>query len=198
MTISPISLKGIVPEVMGKALYLEFSPIVDAEGKTYSWHGKEARLQVLYMPNGVSSLGVATKPYSYHRVVSPHSPRSQWQSGVIEPVEADSEIKAQITAAGGAGHYLRAGIKQDVFDERTTSGQREVIANGVLLQLRNLATRTHNVYDGETREPVTTRIKEWELSKTFTVEVTDDDLVAVHTWKTPQGVIRRINKVLGR
>ena len=50
-------------------------------------------------------------------------------------------------------------------------------------------------YDPEQDKPIDFTKQNWEIVRQFAVEVTDKDLADVLAHKTPQAVIRRINKV---
>jgi hypothetical protein len=192
-TLTPAATK-ILPEVVGKAIYLELSPILDSEGKAQVWQGADSILQVIVTPNGTDSTGKQVKSVMYDRIISKSYPRSQWESNSVEPLQSEAELIRHYEAEGSKHHYLMTPKIED-FEALPDEIKRDLYANGLSTKLRSLVTRSHNKFNEATQEYETTTTEIWSVSKKFAVEVTDEDLASIASWKTPQAVIRRINKV---
>lgn len=191
MTISPVK---ILPEVVGKALYLEMSPVLDDEGKARVWQGADSIQQVVIIPNGKDSAGNDVKPTMLSRIVSPASPRSQWDTDQLHPIPNDAEILKELDDS--ENRYLSyKGIDKDEFEAYPDEIKRNLFANGISHKIRTLSLRSTSSWDEETKAYIRGYEEIWTLTKSFAVEVTDEDLGAVRSWKTPQAIIRRINKV---
>lgn len=191
MTISPVK---ILPEVVGKALYLELTPILDSEGNARIWQGKDSVQQIIIMPNGKDSAGNEVRTTIFERIVAPSSPRSQWTSNQVEPMPTDAEVLAELDDPDNRYANYK-GIDKYEFAAYPEEVKRNLIANGVSHKLRSLSLKSGANWDEETKGYIRFYEEIWQLGKSFAVEVTDEDLSAVRSWKTPQGVIRRINKV---
>lgn len=194
MTILTPAPAKILPEVVGKAIYLELSPILDSEGKPRVWQGADSTLQVIITPNGTDSTGKQVKSVLYDRVISKTYPRSQWNSSMVEPLQSEAELIRHYEAEGSKKDYLSTPKIED-FDTLPDEIKRDLYANGLSTRLRNLVARSYNKFNEATQEYETTTTEIWSVSKKFAVEVTDEDLASIGSWKTPQAVIRRINKV---
>lgn len=191
MTISPVK---ILPEVVGKALYLELTPILDSEGNARTWQGKDSVQQILILPNGKDSAGNEVGTTVFTRILAPSSPRAQWESNQVEPMPTDAEVLAEITEPDNRYANYK-GIDKHEFAAYPEEVKRSLLANGISHKLRSLSLRSSSTWDEETKSYTRFYEEIWKLGKSFAVEVTDEDLSAVRSWKTPQGVIRRINKV---
>ena len=194
MTILTPAPAKILPEVVGKAIYLELSPILDSEGKPRVWQGADSILQVIITPNGTDSTGKQVKSVIYDRVISKSYPRSQWDSSMVEPLQSEAELIRHYEAEGSKNAYLSTPKIED-FEALPDEIKRDLYANGLSTRLRNLVARSYNNFNEATQEYETTTTEIWSVSKKFAVEVTDEDLASIGSWKTPQAVIRRINKV---
>ena len=192
-TITPAPAK-ILPEVVGKAIYLELSPILDSEGAARVWQGADSILQVIISPNGIDSSGKQVKSVLYDRIISKTYPRSQWEATSVEPIQHESELIKHFESEGSKTTYLSTPKIED-FDTLSDEIKRDLYANGLAARIRALVTRSYNKFNEDTKEYETETLEIWSLSKKFAVEVTDEDLATIGSWKTPQAVIRRINKV---
>lgn len=194
MTILTSAPTKVLPEVVGKAIYLELSPILDPEGKPRVWQGADSILQVIITPNGTDSTGKQVKSVMYDRIISKTYPRSQWDSTMVMPLQSEAELIRHFETQSSKNVYLSPPKVED-FEALTDEIKRDLYTNGISARLRNLVTRSYNKFNEATQEYETETLEIWSVSKKFAVEVTDEDLVAVGSWKTPQAVIRRINKV---
>lgn len=194
MTIlTPAAATKILPEVAGKALYIEMTPVLDSEGKCSVWQGADSIYQFIVTPNGVTPEGKVVSAVVFDRIVSPRSPRSQWDSSPVEPVAHESELIRDYESGGKPNYYSTPRIED--FDSLPIEVQRDLIANGVAQILKRNVVSIRKTYNEETKDYDSTISERWTISKKFAVEVTDEDLKQVSAWKTPQAVIRRINKV---
>jgi hypothetical protein len=190
-TITPAAAKTL-PEVVGKAIYLELSPVLDSEGRCRFWQGIDSRLQILITPNGTDSEGRAVVGQIYNRIISPSSPRSQWERDQVVPIAHESELIKHFEDSNS--RYLPVPKVED-FNTLPDEIKRDLYANGFTHKLRALVSRVSRTYNEETKEYDSAVSDDWTTSKKFAVEVTDEDLKDIYNWKTPQAVIRRINKV---
>jgi hypothetical protein len=190
-TITPVATK-ILPEVVGKALYLELKPVLDSEGRTRVWQGADSIKQIFITPNGLDSTGRAVPSQMYARIISSHSPRSQWDRNAVEPLPNQAELIGHLEAV--KGRYVPSPKIED-FDLLPEEIKRDLYANGIAQMLKKEILHTNSNWNEETQTYDKFSTEGWTLTKKFSVEVTDEDLVVIHTWKTPQAIIRRINKV---
>jgi hypothetical protein len=191
MTITPIILS---PRIAGKALYLELVNNPDVpEAKLGYWQKKGVK-QVIILPQNLDEVGIAQPIQIWQRVVSPHSPRSQWDSDTIGSgrfVKKPSQEKLDADDY----HLSYETYTKDELDAMTDRDKHEsgvyTLAEklkGVLLD--NLYTRDEN---GDSSSEV---LQTWVIrdSKPLAVEVLDDELEQARCGKTPQAIIRRIQK----
>lgn len=193
-TLTPAPTK-ILPEVIGKAIYLELSPILDSEGNCPVWQGADSIQQVIITPNGTDSTGKAVKGVIYNRVISKSYPRSQWDSSFLEPLQNEADLIKHFEALSKSGSHYVSSPKIEDFEALPDEIKRDLYANGISARLKAMVTRSYTRYNEETKDYDTTTTEIWSVSKKFAVEVTDEDLTAIGLWKTPQAIIRRINKV---
>jgi hypothetical protein len=84
------------------------------------------------------------------------------------------------------------------WDELTDRERHDSRMRSLDLILRSQILDTRYEKSGDERVEFTEQGWVVREGKPFSVEVTDQDLIEVHKdWKTPQAVIRRINKVRG-
>jgi hypothetical protein len=190
-TITPAATK-ILPEVVGKAFYLELKPILDSEGRTRIWQGGDSIKQIFITPNGLDSTGRTVSSQIYARIISSYSPRSQWDRNTVEPLQNQAEILAHLE--GTTGRYVPTPKIED-FDLLPDEIKRDLYANGMAQMLKREVLHTDSKWNEEAQNYDKFATQSWAITKKFSVEVTDEDLTAIHNWKTPQAIIRRINKV---
>lgn len=192
-TLAPATTK-ILPEVVGKALYVELTPILDEEGRSSVWQGKDAIKQIIITPNGNDDLGNSVSGTILSRIVSKDYPRSQWDSNSIGALPDNATLKA--LAEEEKSSYLHyKGFDKDEFESYPESVKRTLFANGITQMLRGELLRQRSIWNEERQDHDITTEPIWKISKKFSVEVTDEDLGKIRSFKTPQAVIRRINKV---
>jgi hypothetical protein len=193
MTTITSAAAKILPEVVGKALYIEMTPVLDSEGKASIWQGADSIFQFIVTPNGVTPEGKAVPIRIFERIVSPRSPRSQWDSAQAEPINHDSDLIRDYENGGKVNYYSTPKIED--FDKLPAEVQRDLLANGIAQVLKRSATNIRRSYNEETKEYEASVTERWKISQKFAVEATDEDLKQIYDWKTPQAIIRRINKV---
>ena len=190
------------PKIVSKALYLEFvaDPTMDSDKvrSLMGWWGEKGVRQVIIFPQYQDDTGKIFEPAVMVRVVSPHSPKAQWDRyhledrGRLKPaVEGDPD-------SYHADYVEYATYSKAEWDELTDRERHDSRMRSLDLILRSQILDTR--YEGSGDERVEFTEQGWVVreGKPFSVEVTDQDLIEVHKdWKTPQAVIRRINKVRG-
>jgi len=186
------------PKLAGKAVYLELvvDPELD-EDKRYrvsSEHRYNPTKQVIIFPAWEDDSGNIHRAVGMYRTVSEMSPRAQW------------DITSRITPVVETNDDDTPNYYRDTYldYQQIKKGNQDLMAKEDLLR----ATKRHLDYtikklilstdyveeNGETKQIA---MQGWIVreNKTVVVEVTTDDLQIVRDSKTPQAVIRRINKV---
>lgn len=204
MTLTATPSVKIIPEVVGKALYLEFVPTLDEEGKPVGrhWGGKDSVKQVFVTPSGYDLAGNLVPSKVFERTVTTYSPRAQWDSRKVIPMPSAEELlRAHLEEEKSSGRetdYISANqIPASEFDHLSDEIKNSYYANSIAHTLKQtiLASSNERVELPEGGyEYVTKVVKAWDLSQKFAVEVTNDDLGVIRDSKTPQAIIRRINK----
>ena len=199
-TLAPAATSAApTPEVVGKALYLELVPIVK-EGKPVShrvWGGVDTVRQVIVFPRGNTPEGYSVEPTIYSRAVSPHYPRSQWDSNAVRPHPSKADLRealAKKEEENSLGNYVDYTMPTTSEIEAMPDEVRnQLLLNSVEKSLFDLFYDSVSYKDSEGNY-ATKPILAWELRQKFSVEVTDKDYSDIRSWKTPQAVIRRITK----
>lgn len=193
-----------MPKLKGQALYLELVPeeslTEDEQRRLIGWRGTNAVKQVIIFPPSVDDTGREQRGLVLTRTVSPSSPRSQWEWGntttqKISRLDLEDESQYSIVK-----HYSKE--EWDLLPEATKIESHK-IAVGLILRNELLFTDylrdSEGQYVRDSEGAVTTIVKQgWAIrgGKPIAVETTDEDYADLHDKsKTPQAVIRRINKV---
>jgi hypothetical protein len=193
-----------MPKLKGQALYLELVPeeslTEDEIRRLAGWRGTNAVKQVIIFPPSVDDTGREQRGVILTRLVSPSSPRSQWEWGntttqKISHLDLEDENQYSIVK-----HYSK-----EVWDllPEATKIESHKIAVGLILRNELLFTDylrdSEGQYVRDENGNVTSIVKQgWAIrgGKPIAVETTDEDYADLHDKsKTPQAVIRRINKV---
>lgn len=186
-----------MPKIIGKALYLELVNNPDLDPKHLGYWYKNAIRQVIIMPEHLDEVGNTQPAQVWERVVSAHSPRSQWNNNKISRL-IKKATPEQIEAEGSY-HYSFAPYTSDEYKGLT---DREKFDSGIYtlgISLKGLLLDTHYeetvLPNGET-ERTNVAHQAWVLrdSKPVVVEITDEDASLARSHTTPQAVIRRIQK----
>ena len=190
------------PKLAGKALYLELvaDPTLDSDKirSLVGWYGDKAVKQIIVFPQYQDDTGKIYEPAIMTRIVSPHSPKAQWDRDSLEsrgrlkpaePTDPDSYHKDYVDYKTYSNTEWGELTDREKHDSRVRSLD-------LLLRSKIISSS----YEGEGDERAEVAGQGWVVrdNKPFSVETTDQDLMEVHRdWKTPQAVIRRINKVRG-
>ncbi len=194
-TLAPVTTAvSTTPEVVGKALYLELKPILDEAGNAFGfWGNKDSVKQLIIMPQGLTPEGRKVRPSVWDRIVSPTYPRSQWSSVNVSVAPSRADFLAR-----GEENYN--GKKLEVPHESELDAMPEEVVRQMLTNFTEQVIHREVMYSGAKYDPeqdkhINFTKQNWEIVRQFAVEVTDKDLSDVLAHKTPQAVIRRINKV---
>ena len=193
-----------MPKLKGQALYLELVPeeslTEEEQRRLVGWRGTNAVKQVIIFAPSVDDTGREQRGLILTRMVSPSSPRSQWErtnttTQKISHLDLEDENQYSIVK-----HYSKE--DWDLLPEATKIESHKI---AVGLILRNELLFTDYVRDSEgdyvrdSEGNVEVLVKQgWAIrgGKPISVETTDEDYEDLHDKsKTPQAVIRRINKV---
>jgi len=193
-TLAPAAV-ATTPEVVGKAVYLEAIPVLDAEGKpVISWYGSGNSVkQIIIFPAGMDNAGRKVQPTIYDRTVSKSYPKAQWSNTTIQPMPSKSEFRIR-----GEESYRGLVVESPTpaeLEAMPEEIQQAYLTNSIEKQMFSELMYEKSTYDPETGNYKVEAIPAWTVTRKFTVEVTDKDLADVRGWKTPQAVIRRITKV---
>jgi hypothetical protein len=190
------------PKIVGNALYLELVPnqdlTKDQQDAILGWR-KGGVKQVILFPEYQDDTGRTQEAVIMTREVSALSPRSQWDitrpRSFPKPISAEDLAKAyEDTSSYSWVNY--DDYKRDEFAELPEKSKAEARALWLDLQMRNTLFGSGYVRD-ESGERVEFVGQAWVVreGKPIAIEITDEDLRLVNDYKTPQAVIRRINKV---
>jgi hypothetical protein len=190
------------PKLVGKALYLELvaDPTLDSDQiiSLVGWYGEKAVKQIIIFPQYQDDSGKVFEPAVMTRVVSPHSPKAQW-----DWYHLDTRGRLKPAEPTDPNSYHKEYVDYKTYSNSEWSDLTDRERHESRMRSLNLILRTQilsNTYEGKGDERVEVAGQGWVVrdNKPFSVETTDQDLIEVHkNWKTPQAVIRRINKVRG-
>jgi hypothetical protein len=190
------------PKIVGNALYLELVPNADLtkdqQDAILGWR-KGGVKQIILFPEYQDDTGRTQHAVIMTREVSKLSPRSQWDisraRSFPKPIEADKLAEAYADTSSYSWVNYEEYNKSE-WVELPEKSKTEAKALWLDLQMRNALFGSGYVRD-ESGERVEFVGQAWVVreSKPLAVEITDEDLRLVNDYKTPQAVIRRINKV---
>jgi hypothetical protein len=189
------------PKIVSKALYLELvaDPTMDSDKvrSLMGWYGDKGVKQVIVFPQYQDDTGKIFEPVVYVRVVSPHSPKAQWDKYFLD--ESRGRLKPAEPTDPNSYHKEYVDYKSysnSEWSELTDKERHDSRTRSLDLILRSQVIGTRYETSGDERLEFAEQGWVVRENKPFSVEVTDQDLIEVHKdWKTPQAVIRRINKV---
>lgn len=183
------------PKIAGKALYLELvaDPSLDSDKarSILGWYGENAVKQVIVFPQYQDDTGKVYEAVVMSRVVSSYSPRAQWDT-----IHLTRNLVKSRDESGRTDYAEFKNYSASDWDELTEREKYESRKRSLEVVLRREIVGT--IYEGEGDERKLVAKQGWVVrdNKPFSVEITDQDLDELHRdWKTPQAVIRRINKV---
>lgn len=194
-----------MPTLKGHALYLELVPDTDnlterEVRRVCGWQGEKAVKQVLIFPPSVDDTGREQRGLMLTRIVSPTSPRSQWEWTNTTTQRVKSvELKENETYAN-AETYTKE--EWDLLPEATKVKSHKLSLDHTLrgqMYYTDYQMDESGDYVRDSEGNVVRTTKQgWVVrsGKPISVETTDEDYSDLHDKsKTPQAVIRRINKV---
>jgi hypothetical protein len=190
------------PKIVGKALYLELIADETIPEETrralLGWQHNGTK-QIIVFPQYQDDSGNVHEAVVMSRLVSSHSPRSQWD---MTWVRTFPKPNVELEEGGYSGYTTIPTYSRDEWKEATEREKYEARKLGLAYTLRKEMIDTRNEYSGEGDEQVRTTVAQqgWIVreGKPISVEITDQDCHDVFVErKTPQAVIRRINKVRG-
>jgi hypothetical protein len=187
---------AVAPKIVGKALYLELvgdSTIEkDALRHLLGWQ-YEGTKQVIIFPEYQDDTGKVWGAVIMSRLVSSYSPKAQWDFTYVDRLRPKPNEKSRDDHYVSYNNYSASEWAELTERERFDSHKR-----GLEIVLRNQTiSTTYGEPDSEGNRPTIAK-QGWVVreSKPIAVEVTDQDFNELHLKsKTPQAVIRRINKV---
>lgn len=204
-----------VTEVVGKAIYLE---LVETEKYKSTWEDVK---QVIVLPSYTADSGEDYPAVIMDRGVNELSPKAQWDFstytvgvGTTDDVLTNPEHHEVIETSGGTDrivpHFQYSPVTTNKWnvgsDAPITFEEREAIWLGMSDEERNkskarameLSLRNHLVShwsDSDGNEYAEVRWIPRDEVSPMIVEVTNDDMELVASRKTPQALIRRIQKL---
>lgn len=188
---------AVAPKIVGKALYLELIPSPDfTEEELASFLGwqKESTRQIILFPEYVNSLGNEKPAIAMVRTVSTYQPKAQWD---MTTLTQRPKPRAEWTTDTGyhAEYFNIPAYTGTEWAELPEVARIASNAFAVELWLKSQVVNTG--WQGEPSEQVRSAKQSWVVrdSKPISVEITNEDLDTLDSRKTPQAVIRRINKV---
>lgn len=190
------------PKIVGNAIYLELvaNPALtkDEQDAVLGWR-KGGTKQVIIFPEYQDDTGRSQEVILMTREVSKNYPRAQWDMNrprtFPKPITPEELDKAYADTSTYAWVNYEE-YKSDEWKELPEKSKAEARALWLDLQLRNVMFGSGYVRD-ENGERVEYANQAWVIreSNPIAVEITDEDMRLANDYKTPQAVIRRINKV---
>jgi hypothetical protein len=188
-----------LPKIVGKALYLELvaNPALDEETQrsVIGWQHKGTK-QILIFPEYQDDLGKVHEAVAMSRIVSEHTPRSQWDTTYLRHPKPLATPEPEAKPEYYNDYFSVQTYETDEWNELPLAGKAESKKLAIELYLRGELLGTSWVGEGEDRKTISHQGWVVRNEKPFAVELTDEDYDQIHRQsKTPQAVIRRINKV---
>jgi hypothetical protein len=189
----PSASASSTPTIAGKALYLELVNNPDAPTGSLGYWYKGGVRQIIIFPEHLDAVGKVQPPQLWERVVSAHSPRSQWNHEYLNRLtkKPDAETLANSTDY----HFSYDTYTTDEVSAMTDREKHEAYKFTLDQRLKGYFVDTYSATD-EAGERIQAVAQLWVLrdSKPLAIEVTDEELSQVRSYTTPQSAIRRIQK----
>ncbi len=187
---------AVAPKIVSKALYLELvgdDTIPEDElRQLLGWQHKGTK-QVILFPEYQDDTGKVWGSVVMSRLVSNYSPKAQWDFTYVDRLRPKPAEPSRDDSYVNYSTYSK--VEWDLLTQREKfESQKRAIESA--LRSQTIST-TYSEPDSEGNRSTIAK-QGWVVreSKPISVEVTDQDLNELHLkTKTPQAVIRRINKV---
>jgi hypothetical protein len=192
-TLAPSASASAIPKIAGKALYLELINNPDAGSIGY-WY-KNGVKQVIILPQHLDEVGISQPVQIWHRVVSEHSPRSQWDMEILGNGRLVKKPTQEQLDSATNYHFAYDSYTKEELDFMTDREKHEAGVFTLGERVKGLLLDTYHETDAEGNS--LSRVQQtWLIrdSKPLAVEVLDNELEQARSHKTPQAIIRRIQK----
>jgi hypothetical protein len=183
------------PKIVGKALYLELVPNLtdhseDEARKFLGWQFGGTK-QVILFPQYQDDSGKTHEAVVMVRTVSSYQPKAQWDFTFL----SGSRL-GEADLSRGDDYVNYPHLNHADWTALSDKERHDSMKRALAVMLKNQMISTSSEWVGEER--VYKAGQGWEVreGKPISVEITDQDMSDLHDLrKTPQAVIRRINKV---
>lgn len=188
------STTKVAPKLAGKALYFELVPnpalSEDEKRAACGWDSGSATRQVILFPEWQDDTGTIHSAVAYSRSVSEYSPRAQWETRKVSSDKPKPLAEQDEESAYRGYKYLKEYSREE-WD--LLSKEQKRASKNLALSLELKSAIFSSISNGEE----TKSVQAWVVrdDKPIVVETTTQDLEEIEAWKTPQAVVRRINKV---
>jgi hypothetical protein len=189
---------AVATKIVGKAIYLELVPnpalSADEKASACGWYGKNGTKQLIIFPEYLEDSGKTRNSVIMTRIIGEHSPRAQWEihnaRGLPKPLDSAE------TDSRNSSYTTLATYSRDEWAELSEIGRQASKKLSLDIELRNNMNGGYYSGEAENRKIVATQAWVIRDSKALAVEVTNEDMETLHNGsKTPQAVIRRVNKI---
>lgn len=190
-SIAPVA----TPKIVGKALYLELVPNMtdyseDEARKLVGWQFGGTK-QVIVFPQYQDDSGKTHEAVVMVRTVSSYQPKAQWDFTFISGSRLGEPDLSRADDYVNYPHLHHADWTALSDREKHDSMKR-----ALAIVLKNQTVSTYTDWVDDVRHIKAGQGWEVREGKPIAVEITDQDMSDLHDHrKTPQAVIRRINKV---
>jgi hypothetical protein len=194
MTITPIIITPPMPKIVGKALYLELVNNPDAPEGSIGYWAKGGVKQVIILPQTLDAVGIPQPVQIWDRVVSAHSPRSQWDNNTIRSF-VKLPTSEHLEKHKDSYHLPLETYSSDELLAMTDPEKVEIGVRTLNFRVKQLLVDNYNLRSPE-GEYTSHATQTWIVrdSKPLAVEITDEEVELARSGTTPQSIIRRIQK----
>jgi hypothetical protein len=195
MTIHPIVLTTPPATIQGKALYLELVNNPDAPAESVHLWNKDSVKQVLILPQHLDEIGNVQPVQIWDRVISPRSLRSQWDNNKIGSGRLVKKLTEEDLGGLDSWHTIYNNYESDELASMSAKEKHEATLYTIFEKLKNSFIGTYTLRDAEGNNE-THATQTWIIrdSKPLAIEITNEEFDQARLGKTPQAVIRRIQK----
>jgi hypothetical protein len=189
---------AVATKIVGKAIYLELIPnpdlTDDQKHNACGWFGKNGTKQLLIFPAYESESGSPYNPVIMSRIVGEYTSRAQWETHISRDNPKPYSPSSEESPGGYVSLPLYSREEWAVLPEVDRVASTKLTLD---ITLRHQLNGTYYVHEEDgSRTIVPTQAWVVRDSKPLAVEITNDDMALLHDErKTPQAVIRRVNKI---